>query len=57
MEYSMEAERQFGPVLSSPNDTTFDFTLLFEEVILTALPLGIARTLNRNRKAPVTTVM
>lgn len=45
----MEAERQFGPVMPSTNDATFDFTLLFEESILTALPLGIAGKQKRKK--------
>jgi ATP-binding cassette subfamily C (CFTR/MRP) protein 1 len=39
---SIEIEDAFGPIVNSPCFRGFDFTLLFEEGILTILPLGIA---------------
>ena len=40
---SMAVEDVFGPTVDSSCHHGFDFTLLFEESILTILPLGIAR--------------
>lgn len=39
---STAAEDTFGPTVDSSCRDGFDFTLLFEESILTVLPLGIA---------------
>lgn len=39
----MAMEDVFGPTVDSLCRHGFDFTLLFEESILTILPLGIAR--------------
>ena len=36
-------EDAFGPIVSASCLDGFDFTLLFEEAILTILPLGVAR--------------
>jgi ATP-binding cassette subfamily C (CFTR/MRP) protein 1 len=41
---SIDVEDVFGPVVTSSCVRGFDFTLLFEESILTILPLGIAST-------------
>ncbi|CAG8415715.1 unnamed protein product [Penicillium salamii] len=38
---SVELENVFGPIVASPCLHGFDFTLLFEETILTLLPLGL----------------
>lgn len=38
----VEVEDTFGPTASSSCASAFDFTLLFEEAILTVLPLGVA---------------
>lgn len=38
---SIEQENVFGPIVASSCLNGFDFTLLFEETILTLLPLGI----------------
>ena len=38
----MSVEDVWGPVVASSCLNGFDFTLLFEETILTILPLGIA---------------
>jgi hypothetical protein len=40
----MAVEDTFGPAVASSCVGGFDFTLLFEESILTVLPLGIAST-------------
>lgn len=40
---SIAVEDVFGPTVDSSCHHGFDFTLLFEESILTILPLGIAR--------------
>lgn len=42
MACSTAAEDAFGPAVDSSCRDGFDFTLLFEESILTVLPLGIA---------------
>lgn len=38
---SVELENVFGPIVASPCLHGFDFTLLFEETILTLLPFGL----------------
>ena len=40
---SIADEDTFGPIVSTSCLDGFDFTLLFEESILTLLPLGITR--------------
>lgn len=40
---SIGVEDAFGPTVVGACAGVFDFTLLFEEGILTLLPLGIAR--------------
>lgn len=40
---SNATEDVFGPAVASTCLGGFDFTLLFEETILTILPLGLAR--------------
>ena len=44
---SSGAENSFGPALTTSCPADFDFTLLFEETILTALPLACARMVMR----------
>lgn len=45
---SIEVERVFGPTVAAPCLEGSDFTLFFEETILTILPLGIARELDKD---------
>lgn len=40
---SIAEEDSFGPIISASCLDGFDFTLLFEESILTLLPLGVTR--------------
>ena len=39
---SIDAEKAFGPAVAASCLGGFDFTLFFEETILTILPLGFA---------------
>lgn len=38
---SSTTDDSFGPFLKIPDTTTFDFTLLFEESVLSVLPSGL----------------
>ncbi len=47
---TIDVERAFGPSVSSTCLGGFDFTLLFEETILTILPLGLTCKLSLSRR-------
>ncbi len=38
----VSADNVFGPAVAAPCRAGFDFTLLFEETVLTILPLSLA---------------
>ena len=40
---SIDLENEFGPIVDKSCLDGFDFTLFFEETILTMLPLGLTR--------------
>lgn len=49
---SIDAEKAFGPTVTASCLEGFDFTLYFEETILTIVPLGIAGGSDKNVDVP-----
>lgn len=43
---SIDVENRFGPMVDESCLNGFDFTLFFEETVLTMLPLGLTRKMS-----------